>query len=71
MRIYFPEREDIEFPEDIDVRAGSAQGTFRINNNAYWWQLVRVGFRLGTHHRVDDIRESIPDQFRADFDRGI
>jgi hypothetical protein len=71
LRIYFPDRHEVNLPDHIEVRSGSADDTVRINNNAFWWQLVRVGFRLGTRHDVNVIRASIPPQFHADFDRGF
>ena len=71
LRIYLPDRNDLEFPPDVELRSGTASRTFRINNNNYWWQLVRVGFRLGTGHDVENIRESVPSDFRVNFDEGL
>ena len=71
LRIYFPEWDGVEFPPDLELRSGRNAGTVRINNNRYWWQLVRVGFRLDTRHDVENIRESVPPEFQADFDEGL
>ena len=71
LRIYFPDRDDVEFPLAVELRSGVASGTLRINNNHYWWQLVQVGFRLGTEHDVKKIRASVPAGFRTDFDKGL
>ena len=71
LRIYLPDRDDVEFPPGVELRSGRNPGTVRINNNNYWWQLVRVGFRLGTGHEVEHIRESVPLEFQADFDEGL
>ena len=71
LRIYLPDRDDVEFPQDVKLVSGTALGTSRINNNNYWWQLVRVGFRLGTGHDVENIRASVPLDFRAEFDEGL
>ena len=71
LRINFPERADLEFPANVETRAGANADTLRINNNSYWWQLVRVGFRLGTTHDADQIRASLPPDHRADYDQGL
>lgn len=71
LRIYFPEGRNLDLPDKIEIRAGSADGIHRINNNSFWWQLVRIGFRLGTLHLTNEIRDSIPQQFQANFDRGL
>ena len=71
LRIQFPNRDQLEFPSDVIVQPTSNPGTVRINNNDYWWQLVRVGFRLGSNHNVQTIRESVPAPFRAAFDEGL
>lgn len=70
LRINFPDGRPIELPPGIEVRSGSAAGVVRINNNRFWWELVRAGFRLGIQHNATAIRDSIPAKFRADFDRG-
>jgi hypothetical protein len=71
LRIYFPQRATIEIPAGIEVRTATTDGIVRINNNDFWRQLVRVGFRLGTQHQIAAIRNSIPAQFHADFEQGL
>ena len=70
LRIYFPDEDELVFPPSVQLKPGHRPGTLRINNNDYWWQLVRVGFRLGIGHDVDRIRESVPMVFRVHFDDG-
>lgn len=67
LRIYFPRRNGLELPPGIQATAGPAPNVRRINNNRYWWQLVRVGFRLGTEHDVDRIAASVPRRFSSEF----
>jgi hypothetical protein len=72
LRIYFPDRlQPMELPPGIEIRSGSADGIVRINNNRFWWQLVRTGFRLGVKHDKKKIRDSIPPHFQGDFDRAL
>lgn len=72
LRIYFPgSGADLDLPPEVEVRPGNNAGVSRINNNSFWWNLVRVGFRLGRTHETDRIRESIPAQFQATFDAGM
>jgi hypothetical protein len=71
LRIYFPDSgRRLEFPSGVDVRGGHAPGMLRINNNDFWWKLVRVGFRLGSRHDVSTIRASIPPKYVTAFDAG-
>ena len=71
LRINFSARADLEFPPAVQSRSGARAGTLRINNNQYWWQLVQVGFRLGTRHDVDRVRATVPPVFRTAFDDGL
>ena len=71
LRINFPDRADLTFPPAVQSRAGASPGTLRINNNQYWWQLVQVGFRLGTRHDVERIRATVPPAFQTAFDDGL
>lgn len=71
LRIYFPDSGyDLEFPPTVEVRPGNAPATLRINNNGYWWQLIRAGFRLGTSHSVQTIRSQVPPTYLPDFEAG-
>ncbi len=71
LRIYFPDSGlNLEFPPTVDVRPGNAPRTLRINNNDFWWQLIRVGFRLGASHNTQTLRGGIPPRFVAEFDNG-
>lgn len=71
LRIYFPDPlKQIDLPAGVELRQGNAPDILRINNNSFWWHLIRAGFRLGTVHDVARIKQSIPAQFYADFDAG-
>jgi hypothetical protein len=61
LRIYFPTPpRKLDFGPDIEVRSGQTGGIKRINNNALWNKLIRLGFRIGKDHDVGMIRDSIP-----------
>jgi hypothetical protein len=72
LRIYFPDKgHKMDFPADVEVHPGNEPGVLRINNNRFWWQLVRAGFRLGLHHQIDRIREGVPIKYQSDFEGGF
>jgi hypothetical protein len=61
LRIYLPAPPvGIDLPPDVDLRQADG-GLLRINNNNYWWSLVRIGFRLGRSHEKGKIQSSIAD----------
>lgn len=70
LRIYLPAGRDLTLPPGIEVRAGWSLDTVRINNNTLWWQLIRIGFRLGIAHERAMIRATVPPEYRKDFDAG-
>lgn len=72
LRVYFPTPpRELDFGPDIEVRAGQTDGIKRINNNALWNKLVGLGFRVGSDHDCDLIRNSIPHEKRYLFDEGL
>ena len=72
LRIYFPSKHPkLDFGPGIDVRAGQTDGIERINNNALWFKLVGLGFRLGKDHDRESIRGSVPHDKREFFDEGL
>ena len=44
---------------------------FIISFNALWWELIRIGFRLGKEHDVVTIREALPESERDKFDAAL
>lgn len=70
LRIYFPDRRGLDLPPGVEIRESNKPAQSRINNNSYWWQLVHLGFRLGTNHDRARIRDSVPPAFRDRFDAG-
>ena len=71
LRIYFPDPgRGLDLPSDVEIRSGSTPEVVRINNNGFWWRLIKVGFRLGRNHQIAEIRQRIPRQYQPDFDGG-
>ena len=66
------ELQNLDFGPNVEPVMNPARTgvSWRINNNAFWWTLLRLGFRMGSHQIVGEIRERIPQVYRRDFDRG-
>lgn len=66
------EVDQLDFGPDVHyvVNPASIGSSWRINNNGYWWRLVRQGFRMGTYQDFSYIKRNIPHLFTAKFDEG-
>ena len=73
LRIYFPNegRAKLVLPDGIEMRSVSIENMTRINSNDLWWRLIKVGFRLGKHHDVPSIENSVPNEFLNAFREGL
>ncbi len=75
LRTYFyatpSQFDELYFGEYVEARDGTKPGQYRINNNAFFYQLLGMGFDLGPDQDVDKIRQKIPMSLRSDFDRGV
>ena len=67
------ELQGLDFGSHVEavVNPGSVGSSWRINRNAFWWDLLRLGFRLGNVQDVELIRNSVPIVYREDFDDGL
>ena len=53
------------------VENPSSVGTsWRINRNAFWWDLLRLGFRMGNQQILRDIWDRVPQEYKGEFDNG-
>lgn len=43
---------------------------WRINNNAFWWNLLEFGFEMGNQQQLKIIEAHIPNKYREYFRRG-
>jgi hypothetical protein len=67
------ELDGLDFGPDVNVVSNpSSPGmSWRINNNGFWWRLLKLGFKMGSNQMVAEIRAHIPPQYRTDFDEGV
>lgn len=66
------ENADLDFGPTVNIVIDPANvSNWRINNNGFWWTLLRFGFEMGTRQDVGIIRSSIPFQYRNPFDAGV
>ena len=76
LRVTFDATDDelglLDFGPDVVVRQNpSSPGrSCRINRNAFWWHLIRLGFRMGNHQDTNVMRTRIPQVYRGEFDNG-
>ena len=66
------ELQNLDFGPDVEavVNPGNEGVSWRINRNALWWALLRIGFRMGNYQNVDSVRQGIPQTYQSDFDEG-
>jgi hypothetical protein len=78
LRINFPDTT-LQFPSNINIRNEEHWTDLRyrdtrgkvINNSEWWWELVRIGFRLGADHNISAIKENIPSAYMEFFILGM
>ena len=56
---------------NVVVNPGNVNASWRVNRNAFWWNLLRLGFRMGNQQVLDEIRRGVPQDYRREFDNGI
>lgn len=63
----------LDLGPDVHIVANpSAQGrSWRINKNAFWWYLLRLGFTMGRTQDMHSITSRIPHTYSSDFGEGI
>lgn len=43
---------------------------WRINNNAFWWELLKFGFSIGNRQKPKAIEVHVPNKYREHFKQG-
>lgn len=76
LRITFAATESenggLDFGPGVNIVVNPANvNSWRINNNGFWWALLRFSFEMGSTQHVDTIRALIPFQYRNHFDSGV
>ena len=66
------ELQDLDFGTGVEVvvNPGNVNTSWRVNRNAFWWNLLRLGFRMGNQQAFDVIRERVPQDYKGEFDNG-
>lgn len=66
------EIDSLDFGPDVDVvEEPSKPGVlWRINNNGFWWRLLKFGFDVGSQQNVDIVKARIPIKYREIFSQG-
>jgi hypothetical protein len=66
------ERDNLILGPDVNIVIDPANtNSWRINNNGFWWSLLRFGFEMGYKQNIAIIRNSIPSKYRENFDNGV
>lgn len=66
------ENADLDFGPTVNIVIDPANvNNWRINNNSFWWSLLRFGFEMGSAQYLDTVRALIPFQYRNSFDSGV
>ena len=66
------ELQNLDFGAGVNavVNPGSLKASWRINRNAFWWKMLRLGFRMGNQQSLDEIAEGVPLDHSGEFDAG-
>jgi len=67
------ELNSLDFGPGVNVVSdplAEPETSWRINNNAFWWQLLKFGFDMGRQQNVTAIEGHIPNKYREHFRQG-
>jgi len=65
------ETATLDFGPDVHIVVDPmSNNSWRINNNSFWWRLLRFGFEMGNMQDESRIKNSIPLRYRDFFDVG-
>lgn len=68
-----PEEVDsLDFGPDVDIVGDPAKPeiSWRINNNNFWWRLLKFGFDMGKRQNTNAIQAQIPRKYLMVFNQG-
>ena len=71
LRIWFKDAA-ITFPDNITKRNNSKANPLlcNVSSNEWWWELLNMGFNIGSKHNIQEIRNNIPEQYKEAFEQG-
>lgn len=66
------EVDSLDFGPDIDIVSDPSkpERSWRINNNGFWWRVLKFGFDMGRQQNVNAIEARIPNKYREHFRQG-
>jgi len=66
------EVDSLDFGPEIDIVSDPSkpERSWRINNNGFWWRLLKFGFDMGRQQNVNAIEARIPKKYREHFRQG-
>jgi len=66
------ELANLEFGPNVNIVKDPANPDvgWRINNNGFWWKLLKLGFEMGTSQDANRVRKNVPFQYREQFNKG-
>lgn len=75
LRTYFKatsaELDELYFGESVSIKDGTQPNQYRINNNAFFYRLLSLGFDFGTSQNIDGIRQNITLSLRDYYNQGV
>ena len=71
-RADYRELANLEFGPTVNVVKDPANPDvgWRINNNGFWWKLLKLGFEMGTSQDANRVTKNVPFQYREQFNKG-
>jgi len=55
----------------LDIKTGSGKDELNINNIIWGFDLLSMGFNLGSKHDIEKIKSNIPRKYLTDFEEGL
>lgn len=67
------EHLNLNFGKDVNIVTNPSNpgSSWRINKNTFWWDLLKLGFKMGHYQDIQEIKNKIPHTYRSVFDVGV
>jgi hypothetical protein len=68
----YEEMSELDPGPEINIRENPGrEDSWRINKNAFWWSLLRMGFKMGREQNLDQILANVPRAYVDEFNAGV
>jgi len=64
------EIDELDFGASVTIVKSPNPDELRINSNQFCYNLLKMGFDLGSTHNINAIENNVPERFRHDFQEG-